>query len=1003
MKYKLLLILFVWFNSSTIVLTQQTITGIVLSNTDSFPLPGATVSLKGTDFGTTTDINGKYTIEAPSNGTLVFSFLSFITQEVPINNRTYLQIVLNEDISELEEIVVVGYGTQKKSDVTGAVVSVDVNKLQNIPLNRTDEVLQGQVAGVSIQNNDAAPNGQISIRIRGITSINGGSDPLIVVDGLQGVNLADINPSDIASLEVLKDASATAIYGSRGASGVILVTTKKGIKQKPQITYNSFYSSQHIRKKLDLMNAFEYASFVNENRTARGIPTVFSENEISKFKTTGGTDWQEEIYRPGYSQNQYLNIAGGSEYLTYSISGNYLSTKGIIIGSSYKKVSLRPNLTLNLSEKLKLNLNTFLSLGKDEPTTLNSRSRQGSPVYASFLFPPTSPIFDLDGTYSQPGRGVGSPTEYNPVALAVEPIKDNYINRSIINPSIIYEIIDGLSANVMFSYNQNEVENNTYYNEKIINGDVFDRTASIYKSKYSSLQNTNSLTYEKEFAERHNIKITGVFEQVKSEFKNTYSENRGFLTNALTYNNLGFGSAPGVSSNKSIDALNSYMGRLNYGYANKYLLTLTYRRDGASVFAKNNKWGDFFAASVAWNMKHEEFLKNVDPIYNLKLRMSYGEIGNAAIRAYQSLARLNTGSSFSFDGQSITTGVSLSTQAPNPDLKWETTKSFNAGFDLDLFEKRLSIIADYYDKNTTDLLFLKSLKEASGFQTQLVNAGEVSNKGVELALSGSPVRNNNFEWNTSIIFSKNNNKVIALNDNQTSIRLGGAGQPGFNDAVWLEVGQPIGLIKGYETDGIWSTEEQILATVYGQTPGSPKYVDQNSDGVVNAEDLVNIANALPDYTFSWNNRIVYKNLDLNVFIIGVQGNDVYNIGRAILESSDLGAGRELLNIWTPNNQESDIPGHDAIGIRRNSDRWTEDGSYLRIKNITLGYHFPSHRTQRLGISYARLYVTGTNLVTYTNYSGFDPEASTDVDSFGGIDWATFPSQKKYTFGLEVRF
>lgn len=1005
MKYKLNTI-FLFLLVTTFSFAQQTITGVVKSTEDSELLPGVTILLKGTDTGVSTDFDGKFSIEAPFDGVLIVSFIGFKTQEVIINNRSNLEINLQVDVTSLDEVVVVGYGTQKKSDITGATASVKVDELKSLPSARVDEALQGRVAGVQVINNDASPNANVSIRIRGVSSINGGNDPLIVIDGVQGGNLSEVHPKDIKSMEVLKDASATAIYGSRGASGVILITTKKGRDSKPSLTYNTYSTFNEIRNKIDLLNASQYAGYINDNRIANGLSPVFSPEQITDFETNGGTDWQDEIFRSGYSQNHHLNVSGGGENIVYSFSGDYLDTKGLVIGSSFKKISQRSNVSINLGKKFKINLNSFLSFSEDNPTELNSRDRQGSPIYSASIFSPTKPVYNLDGTYSQPGGGAGPNTEYNPFALAKEPIRDNFSNKLAINPSIEWNIIEGFDLLIRGSYTLIDNENNFYYNEKVVNGDESDREASIYNGRWSNFQNTNILTYKKVFAEKHNLNITAVYERQTTKFNDNYSSSRDFLTNAVTYNNLELGASPGIpSSYRSEETLESLMGRLSYSFMERYSITLTGRSDGSSVFAENNKRAFFPSVGFAWNISNEKFLEESNTIDNLKLRASYGEVGNAAISPYQSLAQLVTGSNFSFSGSDLTTGVNLSTQAPNPDLKWETTKTFNAGIDIRMFNGRLSLIADYYDKSTTDLLLERALKQASGFQTQLVNTGEVSNKGFEITLSGSPIAKNDFEWNTDITFSKNKNEVLSLTNDESSIRLGGAGLPGFSDAIWIEVGQPIGLIKGLEYNGVWKSDEAILADVYNVIPGSPKYIDQNNDGLINDDDIVNIANAQPDFTFGWNNTFTFKNLDLNIFINGVQGNDIYNIARSRTEDTNDGTSMNLLNVWSPTNEDTDVPGHTALGDFRNSSRWVEDGSYVRIKNITLGYNFAKKHINKAGISNLRIYLSGTNLFTFTDYTGYDPESNNSwgSDTFAGVDLASYPSQKMYTIGLDIKF
>lgn len=966
-------------------------------------LPGASILIKGTTNGTTTNLDGDYSILVHEESILTFSFVGYLKQEIVVGSQSMIDLQMTPDAELLDNVVVVGYGTQKKSDITGSVSSVKAETLQNIPLARADEALQGQVAGVRIQNNNAAPNAAVTIRIRGVSSINGGNNPLIVVDGIQGVNLRDIHPNDIASIEVLKDASATAIYGSRGASGVVLVTTKKGKSNKPTVTYNAYGSLTQVRNKLDFLSASQYAEVTNANRLARDLPMVYSDDQITEFRQTRGTDWQDEIFRNAYSHNHHITVSGGNEDMTYSIAGDYLETEGVVLGSSFKKYSLRPNFSADISDKLKFTLNSFVSWSTDHPTELNSRDREGSPIYAASLFPPTKPVFNTDGTYSQPGGGVGPNTEFNPVALALEPVRDNLQNQLIVSPTLEYEIIEGLKISSSASHQLITSNNGRYINEKIVNGGEAERQASISNSRWNSFQNTNIISYEKEFDSVHKLQLTGVFEQQRQDFTSNWSGSREFLTNSVLYNNLSLGADPSIPSSwRTEQSLESFMGRINYSFASKYMLTLTGRSDASSVFAANNKRAFFPSVALGWNVSNETFMENVEIISNLKVRGSYGEVGNAAISPYQSLAQLVTGSNFSFDGSGVTSGINLSTQASNPDLKWETTKQSNIGIDLELFGGRLSMVADYYKKNTTDLLLSRALLQASGFQSQLINTGEVENKGIELHLFGNPIVGD-FKWNTGLTFSKNENQVISLNDGETSIRLGGAGLPGFSDALRIEEGQSIGLVKGYEYAGVWKSDEAVLAAGYGITPGSPKYVDQNNDGIINNDDVVNIANTLPDYTFGWNNFFAYKNFDLSVLIQGVQGNDIYNIGRSRIESNDSGTSVSLLNVWTEDNENTDLPGHNALGGFRNDSRWVEDGSYIRVKNISLGYALPASILGSLGVSSARIYATGTNLFTHTNYTGYDPEASTNVDSRGGIDHSTFPSQKKFTLSLDIRF
>lgn len=1005
---------------------QQPLKGTVKSADGKQTLPGVSVVKKGTTTGTFTDGEGHFSLSVSAKDVLVFSFIGYKTKEVKITNQTSLEVPMEEDAALLDEVVVVGYGIQRKSDITGSVSSVKPKELQQLSQTRTDEALQGQIAGVQVVSNDASPNANVSIRIRGVNSINAASDPLVIIDGMQGGRLSDVHPNDIQSVEVLKDASSTAIYGSRGAGGVILVTTKKGTGKKPTITYNAFGSLQVVRKKLDLMNASEYAGYINANRAARNLPAVFTGNigdtPFADYYRTHSTDWQDEIFRTGTSQNHHLTISGKSENIAYNISGDYLGTKGIVVNSQYKKYALRSNLSLDLTKKLRLTLNSYLSSSEDHPTTLDARGQYGSPIYAALNFAPTRPVYEADGSYSKPGGGYGSNTEYNPLALALEPVNVGRLNTIIINPELEFKISKTLKFQTSLSYQLVDDETDGYYNEKVVEnsggtplGDKSTRTASISNSRWMQTQNTNILTYENTFGGIHRLNATFVFEQQHTKSTSDYAAAKGFLTNEKLYKNLGLGEeALQPASYESVQTLLSYTGRVNYTLLDRYSLALTFRRDGASVFSKNNKWGNFPSVGVAWNISNEKFLKNIAILDNLKWRASYGIVGNQAITPYQSLDLLNTSlkTAYSFDGgATLSQGVALANSAGNSNLKWETTRQWNTGFDLSLYKGRLNLTLDLYRKFTEDLLFKKNLKLASGQETQLVNAGKIRNQGIEIVVGGIPVQTKNFEWNSTLTYSLNRNKVLALNENATEIILGGAGVPGFSDAVRLEVGKSIGLVKGFRYEGVWKNSERILAGAYGVEPGSPKYYDKDKNGTIDSKDIVDIANTLPDFTYSWNNSFRYKNVTLGLLLVGVYGNDIVNLGRFITEGDNDGVAKTLLNRWTPENENTNIPGHKLLGNQRNSSQWVEDGSFLRVKNLTLGYNFPAHIVKKLKIAGLRIYATGSNLLTFTKYSGFDPESNnassiasgSNTGPFTGFDLGSYPSQRRYTLGIDITF
>ena len=999
---------------------QSVVTGKVTSVDEGTSIPGVSVLIKGTTKGVVTNSDGNYSIDASAEDILIFSFLGYKSQERAVRSTSVIDIQLETDVSELNEVVVVGYGTQRKSDVTGSVGSVDVQDIAKLPTGSVSQAIQGRIAGVNVQNTNGA--GGISIRIRGINSINGGNNPLIVVDGFQGGSIGNLD--QIESIEVLKDASATAIYGSRGSNGVILITTKKGKKGKPSITYNVFFRQDKVRKKLDLLNGRQYAELQKDIFDARSLPVPA---EVTDFLAGNGTgiDWQDEIFQNAFSHNHVLSVSGGTDNISYFVSLNATDHEGIVKNTPSNGFSLRSNIEAKLTDKLKVSVYTFLSRGESHPTAINGFAgfNDGSPIFSAMLWAPIKSVFDADGNYTQPGGGFGPVTNFNPVALALEPVRDNFTHSISLNTAAEYEIIEGLKVRISGAYKVFDRQNNTFFNSKPTSGSTLN-SASVNDGRSETIQNTNQITYETTINEDHRLSVTGVFEQQYQESTGSNSSAQDFLSTSLSYYNLGTGaSGPRPSSSFSTRSLLSYMGRVHYGFKDRYLLTLTSRADASSVFGANDKWGFFPSAAFGWNIINESFMDGSNTISNFKFRSSYGLSGNQAIGPFNSLSTLRDNLTYPIDGVNLSTGIGLG-RVPNPNLKWETTEQLNVGIDLELYDGRLELTADYYVKKTKDLLLNRPLPQHGGGDASITdNVGDVQNKGIEIYLGGKPVVGD-LTWETGITFSKNENKVINLIDTLTQIPLGGAGLPGLDNAIVLEVGKPLGLIQGLEYAGVWSSSESAAAGELTSSdnpffPGAPKFVDQltvdtngdgipdEADGVINDEDFVVIGSAQPDFTFGWNNTFNYKNFDLNIFIQGVVGNDVYNIGRIRTESigNNIATNASLLNRWTPQNENTDVPsiaGADMFGTSTSS-RYVEDGSYIRFRNISLGYALPASIAEKLNISSARISITGTNLITFTDYTGFEPEASTGVDTRGGIDLATYPSLKSYAIGLNIKF
>lgn len=1014
--------------------TEQrlTVKGTV-TDSSGLPLPGLTVLLKGSTQGTITDSEGSFTLaDVPTNGILIFSFVGMETMEVAVEGRSVIQVEMREKAIGLEEVVAVGYGTLRKSDITGSVSSVKGEDLAQMPMQRVDQALQGRASGVLVLNTAGAPGAETTIRVRGMNSINGGNNALVVIDGLQGGNLNALNPNDIESLEILKDASATAIYGARGANGVILITTKSGKKGKPVISYSYSYGIQSIRDKLDLMGAVDYARTRNAWRAtqnASGTPTpIFTDEEISGFERSGGTDWQDEIYRVAPIQNHQLSLGGGTENMTYMVSGAYLDQEGILLNSEYKRFNLRVNLSAEISEKLHFGLNWdgAKETGSSPPYGGGSAlSFLGQAVNIAPRWDPTTPPYDENGNYNRHPVEYGAFDTWNPLAAAVEPdIKNNTV-RNNLNTYLEYEIVNGLKLKVTGGATVRNINNKSYYNSltwegKPVGGKL--GYGTLHSSLFSRYQNSNILTYSNNWNGVHDLTIVGVGEQ---QFEKL--EDFGLVASKFTVDQTGIndlGGADQISekySHMEERVINSFLGRINYAYANKYLLTATYRADGSSVFGDNNKWGYFPSVSLAWRASEESFIKDWSFFSNLKLRGSWGITGNQAISPYQTIASMESGFNYPYNGGSSTNLGFRIASAQNPNLKWESTEQLNLGIDIGLFDSRINATVDWYKKTTEDLLLNRTLPSYTGLRSVIDNVGSVENKGVEIALTGDPLVGA-FKWNTGINISWNRNEVLDLGENdRLEFRTTYGGYGLRNGFMQLRVGEPFGQMYGYETVGTWTQSEETEAAKYGQLPGDIKYTDVDKDGKITPSDIKVIGNSIPDFIFGFTNRFSYKGFELTALIQGSKGNDIFNQGRIRLEGGEEGTSVRLLDRWTPENQDTDVPAFidertrldaaltSTIQLGRGDDqrlsRWVEDGSYIRLKNITLAYNIPSFLLKEWGIGQLKAYVSATNLITFTNYSGYDPEVSSynRNDAQIGVDLSNYPTAKTFTFGIDVSF
>lgn len=973
------------------MLAQQTLKGTVKSQENNEPLTGVSITIKGTTIGTFSDVDGNFRLNAAPQDVLVISFIGFKTVEILVNNQMSLNISLEEDTKLLDEIVVVGYGIQKKSDITGSVTSVKASELLSAPSTNVAQALQGRAAGVVVQNNSGTPSGDVTIRIRGANSLTYGNDPLTIIDGVQGGSIGILNPNDIESIEILKDAAALSIYGSRGANGVIIVTTKLGKSGTPKVSYSTFLSFDKVRRKLPAMNAQDYAQLFNEAKIENG------QNPIDFGTLDYSTNWQDQIFQNAFSQSHNISISGTKKDISYFVSGSLVDKEGVVRNTNFQQYSLRSNLKVQATSRLSFSINAFLS--KDE----GKNGDASSAITSALQWSPTKSVYDTnsEGGYTQPGDGVGPVSLYNPVGYALE-IKDDWFSTSYsIAPSAEFKITDYLKVSSLFAYKSSSFDSGYFDNQVMNNGPADNVYGSKSQGESSSIQNTNIITFDKKFGD-HAVTFTGVYEILKDKYKNITISSKGIPVE-LGYDGIPFGTEQFKPQQEIYNtAMRSFMGRVNYSYKNRYMLSLSDRYDGASQLSEGNKFENFMAGSIGWNVMEEPFMKGLIKIIpDLKLRASYGSVGNAAVPAYSSHMKFDSG----LDANGNPT-LSLS-QLENKNLKWERTTESNIGFDARLFDGRLTLSAEYYYKKTKDLLMWQKVPSALGVESKLTNVGSVSNKGYDFTIGGTPVAIKDFTWNTTFTANYNKNKILALDGmSDVLVYSSDADFPGLVGSFVQMVGQPMGTFLGYEFAGVWNDSEKSTASLYGLKPGDAKYVDQNNDGKIDSEDITVIGNAQPKWTFGWNNTFRYKDFELNLFWQGVYGNKIYNQNRIKRESysSTFPTSPVIKGHWTTDNQNTNIPAFSGLEYV-NSSRWVEDGSYLRLKNITLNYYVPQKLLKATKVlSSAKVYVSGSNLWTITDYTGFDPEASMGKDATAaGVDRGVYPSTKGFVIGLDITF
>lgn len=989
-----------------VIIQTRNIQGKVTSMEDNEPLPGVNVVEKGTTNGTVTDLEGQYSLEVADNATLVFSSVGYTTAEIQVGNQSVIDLAMVEDIKQLQELVVVGYGAVEKSDLTGSVSSVKAEELTAYPALGTVQALQGRAAGVQITANNGEPGASYKVRIRGGTSINASSDPIYVVDGFVGGALPP--PEDIESIEVLKDASATAIYGSRGANGVIMVTTKRGQSGKTNVDLNVSYSLQNEINRLDLLNKQQFTDYIQDTNP-------------DFTPLDGNTDWQEEIFQTGSIQNYQLGISGGNESVNYYLSGTYYDQTGVILNSGFERYSVISNIDIDASDKFRLGLNLFARRTNQE----GARTQEGSGgannsgvVAAAFKFGPDQPIRDANGNYTLARL---SDAHDNAVAVATEYVDENVTDRFQGNVYGEYDILENLTFRTTLGASSNNSRTGQYTPTVLQGGAGVGGDGRINASKNSLILNENYLTYNADIG-THSLSVMGGYSYQLSHNENWGGRGQGYPTDAGLFWDLdGSSSWQRPNSGLSEWELASWYSRINYNIDSKYLITLNARYDGSSVFSEGNKWAFFPSGAIAWNMTEEAFMADVNPISTWKWRVSYGLTGNRGISPYQTLAALG-------NVLTIQNGVPVNALAPtsvaNRDLTWETTAQFDIGLDVGLLADRINVVMDYYQMNTTDLLFSVPLPEYSGYGNQLKNIGEVKNTGFELSINSRNLVGD-FQWNTAFNLSSNRNEIISLPDgNDIRYRSGPGHMVGLGDTQILREGEPVGVFYGWIYDGVYQQGDDFLpGGGFEQEAGGEKFRDIDGvkdaegnltgqpDGQLNNDDRTIIGNPHPDFIWGLNNDFTWKGFDLNIFFQASQGNDIFNY---TLMELDLMAGRNnattaALDRWTPQNTDTDIPRAFGGRSRRASSRWIEDGSFIRLKNLALGYNLPQSVLDRLNFRKLRVFVSAQNILTFTNYEGYDPEVNyrsggnTNSNRNLGLDYASYPNAKNYTFGLNIGF
>jgi TonB-linked SusC/RagA family outer membrane protein len=1013
--------------SSTKTVLQQgrTVAGLVIGE-DGEPLIGVSISIKGTTVGTITDLDGNYSLsDVPDDATLVFSFIGMVTQEIFVGNQTSINVTMEPDVLGLEEVVVVGYGTQRKIDLTGSISTVKSEDIAVVPVTRLDQALQGRAAGVLMRQNSFDPGpGSISLIIRGLNSINGTNSPLFVVDGVIGGDINSLDPLDIESIDVLKDASAASIYGSRAANGVVLVTTKKGFVGQAKVTFDAYYGISQNTRPYDVMNPQQYMEYVNDVRTQDGIELSYPDIPGVLRQVGDGTDWQDELFGTGSQQKYFLSVSGGTEAITYSASGGYLKTTGLMPNVDYSKYTARFNVDFKATDFLKFftGINYAKSVQNSMNSTWDGRSGTINVIATPPMLSPTDEFGDyppiLYNTYE-----TGTPRYYyNSFAALDKEIHESLGSYIQLNLGAEVQFTDWLKYRVSLGLQPSITEGRFFRPSDIPEAQYFtlQPTASKSSSRSDNWLVENMLTFEKSFNDSHNVTVLAGTSTQKFRYESTNAGTANFVFDQYQFHNLGAGvqANHSVGSSLSEQQLQSFFGRINYNFKGKYFLQVNGRYDGSSKFAPGNQWAFFPSASVGWRLSEESFMDG-SVFDNMKLRASYGSIGSHGINPYATQSLI--GPTFSYGFNDVRVGTYMPTGIANKDLKWETTTQLDIGLDLGLLQHRLNVTLDYYHKKTTDLLLNQLITLVNNPSTNhnpsiTKNIGALQNTGFEFGIGYRSVAASDFTWSVDLNGTFQQNKILdlALAEGQESLLLGDNLRRNYQI---LQEGEPFGDYVGYVTDGLYQNQGEIDGSAQpASKPGDMKYVDQNQDGVINHDDFKVLGNAYPDFFGGLTANLGYKSFNLSIFLFSMLGQEIFNFELAQwkydLSSTQFNKFAEVAtDRWTGPGTSDDIPraGYKPVNITDGADggidKMVEDASFLKLRNVTLSYDLPKAFLSKISMSNANVYIQGNNLLTLTKYTGMDPEAN----QMGGsvitlpLNSGYYPATRTFMIGLQIGF